>query len=122
MHSDDLTEANGFWTGARCVLRNTASSIDTLRVTGFNNGTLTFSAQPVNGNMGVDDWGFYMEKRLDLLNAPNEWFYESSSGMLYLQAPGNADPNGLHLLSRASLSQRVEPGLPASAERRCAYR
>ncbi len=97
MHSANLTEANGFWTGARCVLRNTASSIDTLRVTGFTNGTLTFSAQPLNGNMGADDWGFYMEKRLDLLNAPNEWFYESSTGMLYLQAPGNADPNGLQV-------------------------
>lgn len=97
MHSANLTEANDFWTGARCVLRNTASSIDTLHVTGFNNGTLTFSAQPLNGNMGVDDWGFYMEKRLDLLNAPNEWFYEASSGMLYLQSPGNADPNGLQV-------------------------
>ena len=95
MHSNDLTETNGFWVGARCVLRCTASSIDTLRVTGFNNGTLTFGANPLNGNMGVDDWGFYMEKRLDLLDAPNEWFYEASSGFLYLQAPGNADPNNI---------------------------
>lgn len=95
MHSNSLTEANGFWTGARCVLRNTASSIDTLRVTGFNNGTLTFSYQPINGNMGTDDWGFYLEKRLDLLDAPNEWFYEASSGYLYLQAPNNANPNNI---------------------------
>lgn len=97
LHSDDLTQSNGFWTGARCVLRCTASSIDTLRVTGFNNGTLSFGSNPVNGNMGGDDWGFYLEKRLDLLDTPGEWFYESSSGMLYLQAPGNADPNSLQV-------------------------
>ncbi len=95
LHSDDLTQPNGFWTGARCVIRNTASSVDTLPVTGFSNGTLTFQLAPVNGNMGPDDWGFYLEKRLDLLDAPNEWFYESSSGYLYLQAPGNADPNSI---------------------------
>jgi len=95
MHSSSLTEPNGFWTGTRCVLRNTASSIDTLRVTGFSNGTLTFQYQPINGNMGTDDWGFYLEKRLDLLDAPNEWFYEAASGYLYLQAPNNVDPNNI---------------------------
>lgn len=95
MHSANLTEPNGFWTGARCVLRNTASSVDTLPVTGFSNGTLTFQLGPVNGNMGGDDWGFYLENRLDLLDAPNEWFYEPASGYLYLQAPNNANPNNL---------------------------
>lgn len=95
LHSANLTESNGFWTGARCVLRCTASSIDTLKVTGFNNGTLTFSTQPTNNNMAADDWGFYLENRLDLLDAPNEWYYEASSGYLYLRASGNADPNGL---------------------------
>ncbi len=95
LHSDDLTQPNGFWTGSRCVVRNTASSVDTIPVVGYNNGTLTFSQAPINGNMGPDDWGFYLEKRLDLLDSPNEWFYESSSGYLYLQAPGNVDPNSL---------------------------
>lgn len=95
LHSDDLTEPNGFWTGTRCVVRNTASSVDTLPVIGYSNGTLTFSLAPVNGNMGADDWGFYLENRLDLLDVANEWFYEPSTGYLYLQAPGNADPNNL---------------------------
>lgn len=95
MHSNDLTQSNGFWTGARCILRCTASSYDTLRVAAFNNGTLTFSTQPTNTNMAGDDWGFYLDKRLDLLDASNEWYYEPSTGYLYLQAPGNADPNGL---------------------------
>lgn len=95
LHSSSLTQPDGFWTGTRCVVRNTASSVDTLPVVGYSNGTLTFSVSPINGNMGVDDWGFYLEKRLDLLDAPNEWFYDATSGDLYLQAPGNADPNGL---------------------------
>lgn len=95
LQSSDLNQGNGFWNGARCVVRCTASSIDTLRVTGFNNGTLTFSTSPSNSNMGADDWGFFMENRLDLVNAPNEWFYNAGDGYLYLQAPGNANPNNL---------------------------
>lgn len=95
LFSNDLTQPDGFWTGVRCVVRNTASSVDTCAVVGYSNGTLTFTQNPINGNMGPDDWGFYLENRLDLLDAADEWYFDAATGFLYLWAPGNADPNGL---------------------------
>ncbi len=95
LHCSALNQAGGYWNGARAILRCTASSIDTLRVSNFSNGTVTFTSNPTNSNMGGDDWGFFFENRLSELDVPGEWFYEASSGYLYLQAPGNANPSSL---------------------------
>ncbi len=95
LQSNSITQASGFFTGARAVVRVTASSVDTLRITGHSGTTLTFGSTPSNSNMGNQDWGFYIENKLNLLDAPGEWFYESSSGQLYLWAPGGVNPSTL---------------------------
>ncbi|MFN8351416.1 MAG: right-handed parallel beta-helix repeat-containing protein [Flavobacteriales bacterium] len=95
LQSNSITQASGFFTGARAVVRVTASSVDTLRITGHSGTTLTFGSTPSNSNMGNQDWGFYIENKLNLLDAPGEWFYESSSGQLYLWAPGGVNPTTL---------------------------
>lgn len=95
LYSPDLTQASGYWVGARTILRCTSSTYDTLRVTAYNSGTLTFSSNATNTNMLTRNWGFFFENRLNLLDAANEWFYEASSGYLYLWAPNNANPNSL---------------------------
>jgi len=93
--SSNITQSSGFFTGSRCVVRSTASSVDTLRVTNHVGSTLTFSSSPVNWYMNQDDWGFYLENKLTLLDAANEWFYDKSNGFLYLWAPGNVNPSTL---------------------------
>jgi Right handed beta helix region len=95
MQSNSITQGSGYFTGARCVLRSTASSIDTLRITNHTGSTLTFGYNPTNTNMGADNWGFFIEKKLSLLDAANEWFYDPASGQLYLWAPGGVNPNTL---------------------------
>lgn len=95
LHCNALNQSSGYWNGARVILRCTASSIDTLKVSAFSNSTITFTTNPTNTNMAGDDWGFFFENRLSELDAAGEWYYEASSGYLYLQAPGNADPNSL---------------------------
>lgn len=93
--STNITQASGTFTGSRCIVRSTASSVDTLRVTNQVGSTLTFGSGPVNWYMNQEDWGFFLENKLNLLDAANEWFYEKSSGYLYLWAPGNANPGSL---------------------------
>ncbi len=95
LYSTDLTQASGYWVGARAILRCTSSTYDTLRVTAYNSGTLTFSSNATNTNMATRNWGFFFENRLNLLDVAGEWFYEASSGYLYLQAPGNVNPSTL---------------------------
>lgn len=95
LYSTGLTQPNGYWNGARVVLRRTASSIDTLVVTNYANGTLTFSA-PIT-TLGTDDWGFFMYKKLSELDQAGEWFYDGATQQLYVWAPGNANPNNLQV-------------------------
>lgn len=95
MTSANITQSSGYFTGARCILRSTASSVDTLRITNHSGSTLTFGNNPTNSSMGQDDWGFFVENKLNLLDAAGEWFYDKSNGYLYLWAPGSANPNSL---------------------------
>jgi len=95
MTSSNITQSSGHFTGARCILRSTASSVDTLRITNHSGSTLTFGNNPTNNSMGQDDWGFFVENKLNLLDAAGEWFYDKGTGYLYLWAPGNANPNSL---------------------------
>lgn len=95
LYSTGLTQPNGYWNGARVVLRRTASSIDTLVVTNYANGTLTFSTSITT--LGTDDWGFFMYKKLTELDQAGEWYYDGATKQLYVWAPGNANPNSLQV-------------------------
>ncbi len=95
MQSADLTQPNGYWNDATCVLRSSSSSFDTLHVSGFANGTLTFTQSTFN--LGNEAWGFYMRGKLSELDSPGEWYYDSPSQQLYFWAPGGANPNSLQV-------------------------
>ena len=40
-------------------------------------------------------WGFYLDNKLEELDSPGEYFYDSTAGKLYLMAPNGANPNTL---------------------------
>jgi len=41
----------------------------------------------------ADGGTFYLEDKLEALDAPGEWWYDKAAGMLYFQAPGNVSPD-----------------------------
>ena len=88
-----LNQANGYWNGATAVIRTTNWSYDTAYVTNFSNGVLTHTS--TGNNLQSYNWGYFLQNKLALLDAPGEWYYDSASGYLYLQCPGNADPNSV---------------------------
>lgn len=89
----ELTQANGYWTGATAVIRTTNWSYDTARVTAFNNGVLTHSS--TGNNLYSQNWGYFLRNKLSELDMPGEWFHDSATGQIYLWCPSNADPNQL---------------------------
>ncbi|MFT3885847.1 MAG: right-handed parallel beta-helix repeat-containing protein [Flavobacteriales bacterium] len=93
LYSTGLTQASGYWVGAKAIVRSNSSSYDTLIVSNFNNSTLTFSSS--THNMGTDPWGFFMTGKLSELDVANEWFYDANAHVLYLWAPGGVDPSTL---------------------------
>ncbi len=93
LHDADLSQPNGYWTGATAVIRGTNWSYDLTEVSGHSNSTLTF--QNIFYNPGAYSWGYFLRNKLSELDAPGEWYYDATAGVLYLQAPGNVDPNTL---------------------------
>lgn len=90
LQSPDLTQPDGYWNGAKVILRRTASSIDTLIVSDHADGLLTFTTSfPA---IGQDDWGFFFTKKASELNAPGEWHHDAGAGMLYLRMPDDSSP------------------------------
>ena len=85
-----LNQAAGHFNGATLVIRTTNWSYDTAHVSAFSNGVLTHTS--TGNNMGAQQWGYFLRNKLSLLDAPGEWYYDTSDGMLYLWCPGNADP------------------------------
>lgn len=92
MQSNDLSQANGYWNGAMAVVRSSSSSFDTLTISNYANGTLTFTT-PTYYTMGTEPWGFYITGKLAELDSPGEWYFDKASQRLYFWAPGGADPN-----------------------------
>lgn len=89
--SPDIPGPDGRWNGARVILRRTSSSIDTLIVSEHSNGTLRFTEN--FPDMGDYDWGFFIQRKAEILDAPGEWYHDPEAGMLYLYFPAGSVPN-----------------------------
>lgn len=95
--SSSLTQANGYWAGARLVLRSTNWCYENAEISGSGNGALAFPA--ITYNPGNYQWGFFLCNKLSELDAPGEWYHDATAGVLYLWAPGNANPNNVNVLA-----------------------
>ena len=91
LNSTSLDQANGHWNGARLVLRSTNWCYENAEISNHANSTLSFPA--ITYNPGNHQWGFFVCNKLSELDSPGEWYHDAATGMLYLWAPSNADPN-----------------------------
>lgn len=89
----ELTQASGFWTGAT-VNVVTFANYDawsypvTNYILGANGGEVYFSGI-TNTNNGKR---YFLSNKLEALDVAYEWYYDSSAGTLYVQAPGGDTP------------------------------
>ncbi len=93
--SASLTQASGYWAGARLVLRSTNWCYENAEISGSGSGALAFPA--ITYNPGNHQWGFFLCNKLSELDSPGEWFHDAAAGVLYLWAPGNANPNNVNV-------------------------
>ena len=95
LHDADLGQPAGYWTGAQAVIRASHWSYDVAEITGYSDHTLHFPS--IGESPGNYTWGYFLQGKLSELDMPGEWHYDAAAGMLYLHAPGNADPNTLQV-------------------------
>ncbi len=98
--------AEGYWVGASIRWRHHSWWYETRPIVECKaSGELTLGdvSDWVTGPFDWDKkgWGFYIDGKLEELDAPGEWYFDADEGKVYLWAPDGADPD--ELLVEASL-------------------
>ena len=88
--------AGAKWTSWTTVLDSYDATTKTLRFTISKQGSIAKNMSPGHRRGGY----FYLVGTRGALDGPNEWFYDATEKMLYLRAPGDADPNTLHVTAK----------------------
>jgi hypothetical protein len=96
----DSSLPNINWTGAKIHFWSGTDPADvqTATVTSSAAGQLNFSLDGIGNtfyNLPQPGGYYYLYRLFAALDAPNEWYYDSSSHVLYFWAPGGVNPNTL---------------------------
>lgn len=107
-----LTQGSGYWAGARLVVRSSAWSYHIATISSYTPGTLNFPS--IGGyNLSNRQWGYFLCNKLSELDSPGEWFWDSTSGMLYVWPRNGANPNTSNVeYSTRSYGIRIETSTP----------
>ena len=94
-HGDISLENIGFNVEGATAILNVGSFKTYTREILNHNGN-TFYYEP------VDLWktkhhDYFLEKKIEFLDSPGEWFYDVDSSLVYFWAPDNANPNNLNI-------------------------
>ncbi len=106
--ADHPRNAQGYWVGANIRWRHHSWWYETRPVLEYDPaGVLTLGDRSFE-DMGPFDgdekgWGFYLDGKLDELDAPGEWYFDAEAGKVYLYPPDGADP-GVLLVEGSVLS------------------
>jgi parallel beta-helix repeat protein len=90
INDSQLNQPAGYWNGVTVVVRSTAWSYDTARVTSYSPGVINMTS--IVYNLSNYNWGYFLRNKLELLDAPGEWFFDRSTSTLYLY-PITSNPN-----------------------------
>ncbi len=98
--ADHPRNADGYWEGATIRWRHHSWWYETRPVIAYDaSGVLTlgdrsFRQQGPHSHERIG-WGFFLDGKLEELDAPGQWYFDADEGRVYLWAPGDADPNEL---------------------------
>ncbi len=92
-------QSAGTLTGATLIMRSSPWSYAAKTISSQSGSVINFPAIVQAGNMGTSwedtGWGYFVQGKRSFLNNPGEWSYDSTTGALYLRAPGDQNPNSL---------------------------
>lgn len=92
-HDAALNQTNGYWNGANCRIRTTNWCYETRSVSSFISGNILFSA--LSQYTTNSNYGYFLDNKLSLLDAENEWYYDIAAQKIYFYAPGGVNPNSI---------------------------
>ncbi len=109
--SNELGQPNGYWNGAKMIVRTSNYSYESRTISSSTNGQINFPA--IGTDLSNRNWGFYICGKLQELDMAGEWYYDAGTQQLYLWAPNNANPNSMTVLA-SIYDKGVVPGYQRS--------
>jgi hypothetical protein len=93
LSTQEIDRPSGYWVGTTVHVRATYFSYESRPISSHSGGTIYFSR-------GTDlsfasGWGFYLDGKLEELDAPVEWYCDPATKNVYFWSPTGADPNTL---------------------------
>lgn len=88
---------SGSLVGAEMMLRSEPWAWTSRSVAGHNGSTISFDYAHILSGWEDTGWAFALKNKKSFIDTPGEWYYDSVSGVLYFQAPGNVNPNTLQV-------------------------
>lgn len=100
--TDHPRNAEGYWVGANIRWRHHSWWYETRPVIADDGaGQLTLGDRSFSAQEPPDwdekGWGFYLDGKLEELDAPGEWYFDAEAGRVYLYPPDGADPSELRV-------------------------
>jgi hypothetical protein len=88
--SDNDIDKSIDWTGGQALIRSNRWRLYTRTITSFSDGTITLNKAPDYGlHVG---WGYVINNKLEALDSPGEWYFNSSDSTLYFWPPNENNP------------------------------
>lgn len=97
------------YTGAQCIIHSSSYGLETKSVTGSSSTTITLTSAPF-GNVNAGE-KFILVGKLEFLDSPGEWYYDSNADLVYVWLPDSSNPS-THII-RGSIT---DYGLTASSK------
>jgi len=96
INDSELTQPSNYWNGSRLVVRGSAWCYNTSTISSYSPGVLNF---PTIDGYYLDNrnWGYFLCNKLSELDSPGEWFWDSTTNLLYLWPKYGSDPNTLDI-------------------------
>jgi parallel beta-helix repeat protein len=89
----DLTLSQEQLVGAGIMAKALTYRVIPSTIASYNSSSHIMSLSPALYSTMKKDWGFYLQNKLWMLDSAKEWFYDSSTGKIYLWTTTGDNPN-----------------------------
>lgn len=86
------TEQGQDMAGAGIHIRTNNHTIEDRRIAAYSSTDRKLSLDAPTTYQVLAGWGYYLDNKLWMLDQPNEWYFDSAAGRLYLWAPDGNSP------------------------------
>ena len=105
--NDLPTKADGYWVGATLKIRPWSWYLDAVTISAYSEANKQITTKYDLHWEIIKGWGYFLENKIQELDYPGEYYYDSSNSKIYFYPKNNVNPNA-HLVEIMAYTRGVE--------------